>query len=214
MLIFFADYTYAVALQLISRLRRLPANQPIRDEKHTLIFIPGMYENRFYFSTLVKNLDSRNYNLVYADTLVRMKGSILEQSEKINSIIIQHNLKHVTLIGHSSGGLVGVYCLAKNSHIVQLISIATPFSGVHNGHLVRSQIAKELLPNSATMTELKQLYSRHASRIISVFPRYDNQVWNKKGSRLKGAKNIQLDSRGHHLILRDVELSRIIQKLI
>ena len=71
---------------------------------------------------------------------------------------------------------------------------------------MRTGIVRELLPNTHEIAGIKVLPKEILKKVISIYPAYDNQIWSKSGSVLEGAKNVQLKSNGHHLILTSDEL--------
>ena len=114
------------------------------------------------------------------------------------------------MIGHSSGGLTATRCLMKSKNISKVITIATPFHGVANGRLLRTKLVRELLPSSEVIKCFSNLDSQILMKITSLYPRYDNQIWNDKASILNGARNVRVAANGHHLILRSKSLQNAI----
>lgn len=206
------DYLYALYLKLVSYFIR-PRHyiEGIESPSGTVILIPGVYENGFYFSKLSRRLEDAGYAVINAELLTGQQP-VVASAKCINSYINDKGLKNVILIGHSSGGLIAVACLDLNRQVIKkAIAIAAPFSGVYNGHLLRTKLVKELLPSSELILSINKLsQSPMQSKVISIFPRFDNQVWHHQGSKFAGATNIELTASGHHLVLNSHELSDII----
>lgn len=200
-----ADYSYAAWLKLNSYFHRSKKIE-LRKNLPTVILVPGVYENWFYFRKIQNFLMQLGYNVVNADNIYRGK-SLANDTDSLTSYIKDNSLKGVTLIGHSSGGITALKCLSSSDSIKNIITIATPFSGVMNGHLLRTSLVRELLPNSDEIVNIQALPDDLRKRVVSIYPAYDNQVWSKSGSLLNGARNIQLKkSSGHHLVLKSEEL--------
>lgn len=207
----FFDYIYAVYIKIMSSIYTIPTH-PFDPKKPTVIFIPGVYENWYFFRHLAKVLQE-TYNILYGEVIYRPK-SIREDARAIADYIHKNNLTNVTLVGHSSGGLTAIKCMSFNDTITQTIAIATPFFGVKNGHVVRTKKVRELLPSSSEIKSMNSISKSVYKKVVSVYPAYDNQVWSSRGSVVPYAQNIELSARGHHLILRSRELAATVHKLI
>lgn len=210
-LFFIFDYIYAIYVKIVSTLHSTPKHS-LDLKKPTIIFIPGVYENWFYFRHLAREL-RKTHNIIYSDALFRSK-SISEDSQTIADYIYKNNLDNVTLISHSSGGLTAIKCMVLNRDILKTIAIAAPFSGVLNGHLVRTKKVQELLPNSPEINYIHATNKDVYKKIVSIYPAYDNQVWSTKGSALPNAQNIKLSAQGHHLILKSSKLIHAVRNLM
>lgn len=202
--IFITDYSYAAWLKLCSYFYR--NEKDVNNENlPAVILVPGVYENWFYFRKIQSLLIRHGYNVIIADSIYQSE-SLEKDSEALSTYIYRNSLENVTLIGHSSGGITALKTLSKNRSINKIIAIAAPFSGVNNGHFLRTVFVRELLPNAHEILEIKALPKALLEKVISIYPAYDNQIWSKSGSILDGAKNVQLKSKGHHLILNSDEL--------
>lgn len=211
-LIFIVDYFYAAWLKLNSyfyRNEKLASNTNLP----TVILVPGVYENWYYFRSMKQLLLLRGYNVINADSIYQSE-SLEKDSDALASYVHGNSHYDVTLIGHSSGGITALKTLSKNSNIIKVIAIAAPFSGVSNGHFLRTGIVRELLPNSHEIAGINKLPKEILKKVISIYPAYDNQIWSKSGSVLEGAKNVQLKSKGHHLILNSDELMVKIESVL
>ena len=211
----FLDYCYAAILKVASFFVRQNPTR-LNPDLRTVIVVPGVYETSLYFRNLSKTLQD-NYNVVHAQAIYGHKKNMGIQStaKHISEYIDCKKLTEVVLVGHSSGGLVAVKTLTLNdSRIAKVITIAAPFHGVLNGHLLRTKIVRELLPSSTLIKSFSTLPESILSKVTSIYPSFDNQVWSKRGSYLEGAQNMRLNTKGHHLILRSDELSRTIAKAL
>lgn len=208
------DYSYAVYLKVYSCFRRAPHVGAIRSGVPTIIFIPGVYENWIHFSHLKVALQKTGYQMIHWD-LFASNRSIVEGSRALAEFVHTNNLKDVVLIGHSSGGLTALAALKLRPDLFkQVIAIATPFSGVTNGRLLRTKLVRELLPTSDHIKNVKSSPKSVLKKVVSVYPEYDNQIWSKEGSILDDANNYRLKTRGHHLVLKSDELAEAVEKLI
>ena len=212
LLISIYDYCYAVLLKICSYFHKYEMTT-FNPDLPTVIIVPGVYENWFYFRTIRTYLLKRGYNIINADSLYRSK-SIAEDANALSSYINDNSFENVILIGHSSGGITALKCLKNNDRIKKVIAIAVPFSGVKNGHFLRTTRVRELLPNSDEIKNIKIFPTELRNKAISIYPTYDNQIWSKSGSLLEGVKSIKLKSNGHHLILKSDELLDAISRVL
>lgn len=208
------DYSYALYLKIYSYFQRTPHTEAIQNNLPTIILVPGVYENWFYFSHLQTALKRAGYQIIHWD-LVTKSRSISEDSQTLSEFVEANGLRNVVLVGHSSGGLTALYALNLNpDRFKQVIAIAAPFAGVSNGRILRTKLVRELLPSSQHIRDVKSLSKSILPKVSSVYPEYDNQVWSKEGSVLKRANNYRLNTQGHHLILKGDELIKLVLKLV
>lgn len=127
---------------------------------------------------------------------------IRRSAEAVRAHIEAKNLKGVVLVAHSKGGLIGKYLLAhhnKDERVLGLVAVATPFSGSALAKLVPHGSFEELRLESEILLDLKG-HSHVNKKIISIYPEYDTHVWSPQGSRLEGAKNIEVPVHGHSVL--------------
>jgi hypothetical protein len=88
-----------------------------------------------------------------------------------------------------------------------MISIATPYSGSSFVKFLPHKFFKELRTDSKIILDL-QSHKEVNKKIISIAPIFDNHIW--EGSHLEGAENIAVNEKGHHKIIYNKELEKII----
>lgn len=131
-----------------------------------------------------------------------------------------HGFKKVHLIGHSMGGLIGLYYLKRLEgyrQVEKLIALGTPFHGTWSsivGLLPFGLLSRgiwQMLPNSLFLRELHhgKPIPREAE-IISIAAKFD-AVCPPKTCHLSGAINETLDV-GHAGLLMDSEVFRSVIK--
>jgi len=132
----------------------------------------------------------------------------------IRELIDEKHLKDVILVSHSKGGLIGKHLLAfcnGDNVIKKLITVATPWGGSYIVNFIPHKSSKELHPAHKTikiLSEQKQINHK----IVSIYGVFDNHVWPTKSCHLEGAKNIEVNTHGHHTILFNKEVIEIIQE--
>ena len=202
------DYSYAAALKIVSCFSKKPHinNKPGRPN---IILIPGVYESHYHFKKVSDTLSS-GFNIIHTSSIYNKSRGVNYDADAINTYINDKKLSNVIMIGHSSGGLTATRCLMRSKNISRVITIATPFHGVANGRLLRTKLVRELLPSSEVIKCFSNLDSQILMKITSLYPRYDNQIWNDKAPILNGARNVRVAANGHHLILRSKSLQNAI----
>ena len=133
-------------------------------------------------------------------------------SEAIQRIIENNKLERAVFVAHSKGGLIGKYFLAhynKDDKVLGMVAIATPFSGSAMAKLIPFDPVRELDTDSKIIHDLEK-HQDINDKIISIRPEYDNHVWAENGSYLEGAENIKVRVQGHHKIIFDPKVQKII----
>jgi predicted alpha/beta hydrolase family esterase len=131
-------------------------------------------------------------------------------------VIEKNNLRGIVLVAHSKGGLIGKYFLAhhnQDGRVLGMVAIATPFSGSAMAKLLPLDSVKELDVDSRIIRDLES-HKEVNDKIISICPKYDNHVWAEKGSHLDGAENIDVSVRGHHKVLFDTHVQKVVLRAI
>ena len=139
------------------------------------------------------------------------KGSVA-----IQKVIDDNKLKGVVFVAHSKGGLIGKYFLShydSEHKVLGMVAIATPFSGSAMAKLLPFDPIKELDNDSKLIHDLEK-HQEINSKIISIRPEYDNHVWAEKGSFLEGAENIEVAVQGHHKVIFDTNVQKIVLEAI
>lgn len=195
------------------RYRKIPDHFPIsKEHKHPIIFLSGLTLRWGFLKHLADTLSHDDYPVYVVPDLKNSILAIPACAEKVNEIIDKNNLKDVTIVGFSKGGLIGKYLLAhfnSDERIKKVIAIATPFSGTSLARFFPIKSFMEVGAKAKIIKDLTQ-HKNINKKIISIYPSFDNHVWPQGGSFLPGAKNIELKVKGHHRIIFDKETQRLI----
>jgi pimeloyl-ACP methyl ester carboxylesterase len=210
------DYLYAIRGYGHMFLYREPAHYRgyVAKGKAPVILIPGIagkWQSLKYFGDHLSRLG----HPVYIPRLRGFNmGEIKEGAKVIRELIDENDLKNVILVGHSKGGLIGKYILAHHnadSRVDKLIAIATPFAGSRIAAAAPFRAYAELHPASSAIKQLRE-HENVNSRIISLYGTFDNHIWPQGSAILPGAKNIEVPVNGHHKILFDKNVLKIVDK--
>lgn len=180
--------------------------------KRPVILIPGVFEKWNFIKDVADELSARGHPIYVLDNNLGYNTKDIPGTAKlVRNLIDDKDLKDVVILAHSKGGLIGKYALAfynKNERIKKMIAVATPFGG---SKIVRF-FPYKVLNRSPISNDIKLLQEKGDvnDKITSIFGVFDNHVWPLDSCRLEGAKNIQLNIFGHHKILANKDVIRIV----
>lgn len=209
------DYVHFVHKQSWAFIYRKPPAHYLGyvvDQKKPVILIPGVFSKWQFLKVVADPLSLLGHPVYAIDHLGYNTKEIHQAAKLIWELIEEKNLKHVVVVAHSKGGLIGKHLLAfhnQEERIEKVIAIATPFGGSTLAGRMPHSAFKELAPESKsikTLSEKKEVNHR----IVSIFGVFDNHVWPESSCYLEGAKNIQVDVHGHHKILFNKKVREII----
>jgi len=176
-----------------------------------VVLLPGITRKWGFLKKLADKISEAGYPVYALPDLKRNMMSIPRSARIVEKLLASQNIKGAILIGHSKGGLVAKYLLAKSSerkNIRAATTIATPFLGSEIARLSLSKAYQELTPESKIVRELAK--NRAINRkIYSLIPVYDNLLPQQK-SYLPGGHNLIINARGHHTIVFDPRTIKII----
>lgn len=181
-------------------------------EKPDVILVQGIAQKWNVFRQLGKELAGRGYRLHIIEGIKRNMMSVSQASQIVDDCIQNAKLKNAVVIGHSKGGLIGKYLLAHKNNggtVKKVIAISTPFGGTFHAKLIPGKAHNELLPDSVLLTDLAG-YRDSNKQIVCVYGKFDNLINPLASCNLNGAKNIQVEAYGHHSILFNENLGKVI----
>lgn len=174
--------------------------------KDPVILIPGITNKWGFLKKLGDKISLEGHPVYIVPKLGYNLVDIPTAAKIVEDLIDENNLKDVIIVAHSKGGLIGKYLLINDNRIKKLIAIATPFSGSHFARFFLHKSFRQLSPQNQIIVDLSARPEVN-KKIVSIIPVFDNHVWHKSGSYLKGAKNIKVNIHGHHKILFSKEVA-------
>lgn len=212
------DYAYAVRWQAAGLLGRWdPAHYRLTEEppeggprKPPVVLVPGVYESWTFLLPVAGLLRDHGHDVHVVEDLRFNTGTIEEMAALVDEHIRREEIERCVLVAHSKGGLIGKHLLAHHNDrtvIHGLVAVNTPFSGSELARLLPLPTIRVFLPHSPELTALSTRHEVNRD-IVSIYGRFDPHI--PGGSRLDGARNVQLDVRGHFLPLSDARVHRAI----
>jgi pimeloyl-ACP methyl ester carboxylesterase len=140
--------------------------------------------------------------------------SVAQGADLVRAHLEEHDLTGVVIVAHSKGGLVAKYLMGMpdtGPRIRSAVTVATPYAGSALAALIPVPSMRALLPGSPGLLRLALSRAVNA-QIVSVWGWFDPHV--PGGSRLEGARNVELDVGGHFRILARPELLAIVDEVL
>jgi pimeloyl-ACP methyl ester carboxylesterase len=142
------DYWQATVWQL-QALRR-PGKQLPRERgaKHVVV-IPGVFEPLTFMAVLMRDARRAGYVVHGLSVLGYNTGEIPRAAKDVDAYIREHDLRNVTILAHSKGGLIGKYLQAMfdtDDRIDRMVAVATPFAGSVLAGLLPVRSVRDFLP--------------------------------------------------------------------
>lgn len=210
------DYAYAGYWQARAALGRTPSDRFRDGDRAPIVVIPGVYETWRFLEPLIRWLHDAGHPVHVLDFARFNTRPVVEGAQQVADHLIANDLRRVTIVAHSKGGLIGKYAMsmpAVADRVEAMLAIATPFSGSAYARFALLPSIRMFSPVDRTILELAQ-QARLNARIVSVYGRFDPHI--PGGSELAGARNVELDAGGHFRVLADprvfAELKRLLDR--
>ena len=214
------DYHYMIKGSLRGIIYHTPPAhylEHIAPGKVPIILIPGIFGKWTFLKELGDVLSLEGHPVYIIPDLKYNLFSIPHSASIVDSLVKSvrvstPSFEKAIIVAHSKGGLIGKYFLNhynKEGSVIQMISIATPYSGSSMAKFLPLDPIKELDTDSLIIQDL----TKHVGinkKITSIIPEYDNHVWAEKGSYLEGAHNVHVTVHGHHRIVFDEGVRAVI----
>lgn len=197
-----ADYSYIVHRQGAALADPAVPASYSEGDRAPVVLIAGVMEPWTLLRPAADRLSADGHPIHIVPDLAYNLGAVGEASDLVAHAIRDRGLRHVILVTHSKGGLIGKHVLAHDTEgrVERLIAIATPFAGSSLARYVPMTSIQALRPTDETILGLAS-HETVNSRITSIYPEFDPHV--PDGSHLDGATNVALPVIGHFRILSD-----------
>ncbi len=207
------DYAWAYRLRLGS-LRRHDPSALAAGTLRPVLLLPGVYETWHFLEAVGEHLAAAGHPVHVVSAFGRNLRPIAEMAALAGDFLAANDLREVTIVGHSKGGLIGKTLMLGESHgsrIASMVAINSPFAGSDYAHLVPIRTLREFVPTHETIVSLASSAEVNG-RITSIYSSWDPIIPN--GSVLEGAVNIELPVTGHFRILDRPDLLAAVERAV
>lgn len=205
-------YSFYLVSLVLSYLISLDKNIK-QNKKKTILLHGGWFSRGLFYILMKKRLENLGYK-VYVPDYGYHFGRIEEIAGSLDKYIKGNKIKKFVFIGHSLGGLVGLYYYKNyKNNIIKFISIGTPFYGTWLARVssVFSESAKQMIPGSLFLKKLHK--GRIAKNIYTLGSKHDQYV-SVKSSQLRKDNHITIEGVGHLSLLFSNKVFQEIKKVL
>lgn len=177
--------------------------------KNLIVFCPGytgMPPTKY--NPLLKRFSNEGFDIISVNYRYFGRGSISDTAKRVVKIIspIRDNYEHITLIGHSMGGLVARKALSIDPTLGDsLITLGTPHNGIQAAITPFWWLGGKAVGHMKRTSKFLKYLSYPNLPILAVNGKYDliikDASLGEHHSAGEGAKNIELPSTHLGLIL-------------
>ena len=208
------DYAWAFSTRAGYLRSRHPPESLLQGAGNPVLLIPGVHEPWRYLLTIGRRLNAAGHPVHALPQLGYNIAPIAETAARAQRYLDDNDLRRVTIVGHSKGGLVGKHMMAfddLDGRIDKLVAITTPFSGSDRAKYVPVPTVRQFRPGNALLGTLAENLEVN-SRITSIYPELDQVIPN--GSHLEGATNIVVPLVGHFRLLSDPRVIEAVHRAV
>lgn len=189
-----------------------------------VLLIHGFLATRGSLAPLERRLTAMGHLVLTYRLGVLHAGDICESAaliaRKIESIAAQTNLDRMDIVGHSMGGLVGLYYVKRlggRRRVRRLVMLGSPTSGTWSallglGTAPLGRASRQLLPDSAFLRDLEQGPLPKEVEIICVDGQRD-RIAPTRTTQLAGVRHICLPT-NHLGLLVDTQAANLVGEIL
>ncbi|MEO6943273.1 MAG: alpha/beta hydrolase [Lacisediminihabitans sp.] len=208
------DQLAAARWQLHYLARRGGPERYLVGGRQPVLLLPGVYEPWEFLRPVGDRLNALGHPVHLVREIGYNRRAIVPTAELVARFLIERDLRHVIIVGHSKGGLIGKQLMVTDAvadRIDRMVAINSPFSGSRLARFAPGATLRAFAPTNPLLSTLAR--NREAnSRIVSIFSRFDPNI--PEGSRLDGAVNIELPISGHFRPLDRLVLLAAVERAI
>lgn len=219
----------SLAKETFSMAKSFIVDQPLESLIHTfdqvnvdskapaVLLVPGYLERPGCFTALHNTLTEQGFR-VFVYRPQNFFCSINQHAQKVQELIKlltrQYQVKSLTLVGHSMGGLISrtvAQSLWKGPSVLKsVITVGTPNSGTVLSYLGIGRCTAEMVPGSSFLAKLNQGDEKVRNRMVAFVAQDDLLVPDFASAKLPGATSYLIEQVGHLAILEDAQFLRLI----
>ena len=187
-----------------------PAGRP----RSPVLLIPGVFESWRFLQPVAEHLHRRGHPVHVLDELGWNTRSIPDLAVLVADHLEQEDLRDVTVVAHSKGGLIAKQAFGQPATLARvrhLIAVGTPFSGSRYASLFLLPSVRMFAPRASVIRALA-LETAVNRRISSLYSVFDPHI--PETSHLDGAENIVLPTIGHFRPLGDPRTLDVVDAIL
>ena len=187
-------------------------NKVKKGDEGNIVLLHGWMAGSISLFILKMKLEKLGYT-VYTPDFSYSSEKIEKLAGKLDRYVKTNKLKNFTLIGHSMGGLIGLYYYQNyKNNISKLISLGCPFHGTDIARIAFfSESAKQIIPGSKFIRDINKTKKYNKVYVIESVHDY---ITSAKSGHLGGAHNIKLKWVGHMSMIVSNEVFGEIKKIL
>jgi pimeloyl-ACP methyl ester carboxylesterase len=200
------DYAYAMRLGYRGLFNARDDSEYLGGDRAPVVLLPGVYEPWTFLRPLAARVHSLGHPVHVVRRLGRNTRSVPTAAARAQTYIDEHDLRHVVLLAHSKGGLIGKHMMLlddADGRIDRLVAIATPFGGTRYARYMLDPTLRAFRPTEKTLAMLAA-NALVNPRIVSIYGDDDTHI--PEGCELPGATNLEFPIVGHFRVLADEEV--------
>jgi len=171
-----------------------------------VVLLPGVYEPWRVLLPWARLLHEHGADVHVLPELGLNRAPVATAAATLGRHLRDHDLRDVTLVAHSKGGLIGKLAMLRedpDARIADLIAVNSPFGGSRWARYFLVGAVRAFRPADATIVALAAEVDVNA-RITSAHTFWDPHV--PEGSELAGATDVVLETPGHFRPMTDEAL--------
>ena len=199
--------------------------EPYAGFKQPVVLIQGWLGTRGIFRIFENRLKADGFQ-VLSFNLGRFNVQDIKKSaeiiaKKISNLRDHHHLEKIDIVGHSMGGLIGLYALKRlgvSDSVNRLITVGTPYHGTNIAYAglpffgLTGKGLWQLLPDSKFLQALHEGRLPDGTEVISIMSRHDFLAPGQTAV-LEGAINL-LVSAGHASLAVNDEVYKVLRAVL
>lgn len=174
---------------------------PTTGPRSPVLLVPGVFETWRFLQPVAEHLHRRGHPVHVLAGLGWNTRAIPELADVLAEHLEREDLRDVTVVAHSKGGLIAKQALGRPGTLARvrhLVAVATPFSGSRHASLFLLPSVRMFAPDGPVVQALARetAVNRRISSLYSVFDPHIPET-----SHLAGAENVVLSTIGHFRLL-------------
>lgn len=181
----------------------LPKRKEIIDpQMPTIVLVERWFSTNPLHRRMAQYLEKKGFN-VLLHNLPLQRGTFAESAKELKKYIDSRNLRGITLVGISNGGVSCLLYLQQEDgwkHVSHFISVGAPFGGTPTAYfLFPFRSGRELFPRSQLAKDIQGMSLERKDDMYCLQAKIDELI-PSSSSHLPGTKKYIIDVIGHNAL--------------